>query len=92
MGARLGPSAGYWFPRGGDLQQLLNDLTSPRLEQIHPLTGIMLQSWDSVHADRRRIQFMLGDSTRPDEPALQRDASRDALQAIRQWWARSETK
>ncbi len=90
MGAGYGPSAGYWFPRQRDghrdLTRLLNDVTDPKYQSIHPLSGIMLQCWESATPQRRPNQYVLGDTdadARGDLPQAQ--AAEDAREAIRRW-------
>lgn len=90
MGARYGPQAGYWFPRQRDghrdLTRLLNDVTDPKYQGIHPLSGIMLQCWESASPERRPMQYVLGDDdteARGDVPQAQ--AAEDAREAVRRW-------
>ena len=90
MGARYGPHAGYWFPRQRDghrdLTRLLNDVTDPEYESIHPLSGIMFQCWQSASPMRRPSQYVLGDAdadARGDVP--QGEAAEEAREAIRRW-------
>ncbi|MCI0413604.1 hypothetical protein L0222_12495 [bacterium] len=89
MGRRYGPARGYWFPRERngfhDLTTLLDDVTSPKYENKHPLTGIMFQSWDSDSAAGRRYQFTLGDRNRTGPEISQKVAARDARKAIEEW-------
>lgn len=88
-GSSYGPAPGPWFPRergsDRDLLRLLNDITAPKYEAEHKLTGIMLQSWDSVSPERRAGQFTLGDSRLPGQPQVQVDAATDALRTLNEW-------
>ena len=89
MGHQYGPHRGYWFPRERgafhDLLTLLTDLTNERYETNHPLTGIMLQKWDSPSTEARPFQYTLGDQDETGEGLSQRDAAQDAVMGIRQW-------
>jgi hypothetical protein len=90
MGREYGPSKGYWFPRerGGhqDLTALLNAVTDSRYEAIHPLTGMMFQSWSSESPRYSAHQYRLGDEDPEGQPLSQAAAAADAREAIRRWW------
>ncbi len=85
MGNRLGPAAGYWFPRADDLTRMLNDVTASKYEDEFPLTGIAFQKWDSENPVGRTSQFTLGDSYLPAQPGAQVSASGVAIEAINAW-------